>query len=728
MSTDRAIVTLLLALALAGCDVTNVPSCIDADGDGWSDCDEDCDDDPRAHPGLLEIECNDLDENCDGIVLVGLDMDQDGYGVGCGHNEDCDDYDPDRHPGREELCNGVEDNCDGALLEGEGTDADGDGILACEDCWDEDPELPLIWEDCDGLDSDCSGAPGADETDEDGDGWLGCEECDDGDPEVFPGAEEICNGLDDDCDGVVDEMPGSADEDGDGFEGCADCDEGDWFVNIDAPEVCDGVDTDCDGLVDEEDPDLEPDHDGDGYAPAGCGFDGLDCDDRDKHVFPDDIYTSGVVPDCLPILRPGDFGHWDYARISLPSLYRDPETGTRYLYFRGHHDQAEQAIGVAWSLDGVSWQVEDEPLLEPTIWWDGHNLSNPTVVKLPPSFARRWLMLYHARATEQASRQIGAATATDPLGPFERRRPEDGGALTQPVLTTSDVAGAMDADRVLHPALRLDGDLLHLWYNGGAPDDPLLRVFHATSTDGVSWERTDEDGLPGPDVIYEPMFDFHGEQTAQVSWLEDPAEPGAFEFHFTADERDVGTTRGTEVAWEDGIDFPVLSPAADCHRMDGLAVTARGIEHDPLTDSYTWYYGAQTDVAPQDEGGTCPGNQDDRYTWMNGSYVVSYVARGVNHAPRLTVAPPTGAPGGILITGTVRDTAPDQVLVSVSSSRGGALGDAVVDPAPVSGLQVQSTSWSFEADGLTGGSHLFTVTALDEAGVERQVQVTGVVF
>ena len=276
-------------------------------GAGWVDDDADCDDaNSDIHPDATEV-CDELDNDCDGLVdddddsVTGTttwysDGDGDGYGddsstsTACtapsgtvAYGGDCDDADPAYNPGASEA-----------------------------DCTDP-------------ADYNCDGSTGY--ADDDGDGWAACEDCDDSDAAVSPDATEACNGVDDDCDGTIDEDDASdastwyADADGDGYgdlastsvacdqpsgmvsdsyarPGLEDCDDSDASVSPVAPEVCDGVDNNCDGTVDEALLDtFYADDDGDGYgdagssteacsAPSGYAADDTDCDDSDAAVNP----------------------------------------------------------------------------------------------------------------------------------------------------------------------------------------------------------------------------------------------------------------------------------------------------------------------------------------------------------------------------------------------------------------------------------------------------------
>jgi len=188
----------------------------DSDGDGFGvhgDCTyTDCDDaDATIYPGAQEV-CEDgTDQDCDGsdaiCTCAQTDLDGDGYGTSnlC-VLIDCDDSDPAIYPGATETCNFIDDDCDGVV--DDGFDVDGDGYTTCNgDCDDGyAATYPGAAEICDGEDNDCDGLYPADEDDDDGDGWMVCDgDCDDLDPAINPLATEICDGDDNNCNGTTDE-------------------------------------------------------------------------------------------------------------------------------------------------------------------------------------------------------------------------------------------------------------------------------------------------------------------------------------------------------------------------------------------------------------------------------------------------------------------------------------------------------------------------------------------
>ena len=233
---------------------------------------DDCDDtNGFVFPGTTDL-CNDIDDNCNGVVdedatelIWYADADGDTYGnafdniVDCAapdgyvaDNTDCDDGNPDISPIAEELCNFFDDNCNGVEDEGVSMfvlyeDADGDGFG--------NPDL--IFYSCDEVVTGYS----LDNTD-----------CNDDLSSINPDAIEICNGFDENCNAIADEtldfftLYNDADGDNfgnpemdtltcmtiDGFiEDNTDCDDNNPNVYPGAIEVFNGIDDNCNLSIDE---------------------------------------------------------------------------------------------------------------------------------------------------------------------------------------------------------------------------------------------------------------------------------------------------------------------------------------------------------------------------------------------------------------------------------------------------------------------------------------------
>ncbi|MGV8141968.1 MAG: DUF2341 domain-containing protein [Candidatus Woesearchaeota archaeon] len=228
-------------------------------------------------------EYNDVTPTC-------IDVDGDGYGIGCILGIDCNDFNNAIRPGATETCDTVDNDCDGSIDEGvtytfyQDLDYDGYGnstvsTQACTapinysasstDCNDNNSDVnPGVTETCDSLDNDCDGS------------------IDEGNVCAQP-TETICtDGIDNDLDSNIDCADSDCSADsacnvivcGDGnIEGTETCDDGDTSsndgcsstCNIEAgwtclgepssctedcvaqTEVCDGADNDCDNIVDE---------------------------------------------------------------------------------------------------------------------------------------------------------------------------------------------------------------------------------------------------------------------------------------------------------------------------------------------------------------------------------------------------------------------------------------------------------------------------------------------
>ena len=86
----------------------------DADGDGFTTEDGDCDDaDAAVYPGASDASVDGTDQDCDG--LDGPDADGDGYVDAAAGGDDCDDTDSTAHPDAPETWDdGVDQDCDGS--------------------------------------------------------------------------------------------------------------------------------------------------------------------------------------------------------------------------------------------------------------------------------------------------------------------------------------------------------------------------------------------------------------------------------------------------------------------------------------------------------------------------------------------------------------------------------------------------------------------------------------
>ncbi|MEY3212476.1 MAG: hypothetical protein RIT28_2957 [Pseudomonadota bacterium] len=353
----------------------------DADEDGFT-AEVDCDDDDAAvNPDADEL-CDEVDNNCDGLIDVGAidaqlfygDADEDGYAgdavtvTACEAPEgfsdtitDCDDLNASAFPGGIEVCDGADNDCDGLL-----DSADDDVEEGSSATW-------LPDEDGDGYGDD-AGTP-VDSCDQPEGYAIVGGDCDTADAAISPGAEELCDGFDNNCDGLTDgddpDLSGGVftwyeDLDSDGFgddatvtESCAqpdgyvsvggDCDVSDADVSPGATEACDGLDNDCDGLADVDDPDLSSsvftwydDADGDGFGddasatetcaqPAGWVSVGGDCDESDADISPGATEACDELDnDCDGLIDDDDSS----VSVGLTRWYGDSDSdgygGTRF--------------------------------------------------------------------------------------------------------------------------------------------------------------------------------------------------------------------------------------------------------------------------------------------------------------------------------------------------------------------------------------------------------------
>ena len=220
---------------------------------------EDCDDaEATAFPGGVEV-CDELDNNCDGVVDEATatdaqtwyqDADLDGFGdadfstLACSmpsgyaeNDEDCDDGEFAVNPDAEEVCDGLDNNCDGSTDGSDATDVTAWYTDADKDGYGDPSKRSFA----------CTQPTGSVSTSTD---------CDDADKDINPAATEVCDGDDNNCDGstdgsdAADESTWYADADNDGYGDPSvtleACDEPSGYTdNADDCDDSDATRTDC---------------------------------------------------------------------------------------------------------------------------------------------------------------------------------------------------------------------------------------------------------------------------------------------------------------------------------------------------------------------------------------------------------------------------------------------------------------------------------------------------
>ncbi len=186
-----------------------------------------------------------------------------------------------------------------------------------------------------------------------------------------------------------------------------------------------------------------------------------------------------------PILDNGAAGKFDSTHAKYPCVLKVGDEW--WMWYNGRADNAfTGSVGLATSKDGLVWTKKNngDPVLEhgPPGTFDSTKVDHPAVLFFDGKFH-----MWYTAGDAGSQYKIGYATSEDGI---DWTREND----ARPVLGPG-AKGKFDDRVVLHPAVvRDEAGLLHMWYNGDGPQKSF-RVGHATSRDGIQWERQN-DGDP----------------------------------------------------------------------------------------------------------------------------------------------------------------------------------------------------------------------------------------
>ena len=173
----------------------------------------------------------------------------------------------------------------------------------------------------------------------------------------------------------------------------------------------------------------------------------------------------------------GDAEAWFRYMFDPCVLY---ENDTYRMWFTGFRQNGLREIGYGESADGLSWEINDEPLIEAGDLgaWDRNKFFS-TVLRVNDTL-RAWYWGFHALTYQGI--QIGYAWSLDGLA---------WNFLESPVMTTGE-EGSWDELEVLEPNVVHHEGTYHMWYAS------MGKIGHATSADGVHWQKDESNPVIGP--------------------------------------------------------------------------------------------------------------------------------------------------------------------------------------------------------------------------------------
>ncbi len=282
-----------------------------------------------------------------------------------------------------------------------------------------------------------------------------------------------------------------------------------------------------------------------------------------------------------PILSPNP-GTWESSAVSFPYVLKDSDT--LKMWYNGD-DGTYSRAGYATSTDGINWTkaTGENPVLDVGTpgSWDDRGVYNPNVLFDGASYKMwygGWDGTQIANPPYLTNALLGYATSPDGINWTKDN-------LNNPVMGLG-TPGSWDDESMYGISLLYNDSLSHIWF--GAHDGNISRIGHATSIDGIHWNR---------DTLNNPVLDVGapGEWDALFVFLPHVLFDGSI-YHMWYTGGIINNFRSIGYATsDDGINWtkdtennPVMSRGPDF--WDNISVQAPFVLFDDATFEM-WYAG-----------------------------------------------------------------------------------------------------------------------------------------
>lgn len=168
-----------------------------------------------------------------------------------------------------------------------------------------------------------------------------------------------------------------------------------------------------------------------------------------------------------PVLSPGTYGTWDSQNVQPCAIIRD--NGTYKLYYTGFSSVSYSwSIGLATSLDGITWEKQPDPILNPSSQWEYQMIASSVVFK-----NGTYYLFYTGR--DYPYYAVGLAISSDGTN-FTKYS-------GNPILTST---AAWEGNGVLDANVILEGTGFKMIYMNAASSG----FGFANSQDGYNWSKS----------------------------------------------------------------------------------------------------------------------------------------------------------------------------------------------------------------------------------------------